>query len=427
MIRMSLLAVFLAVTLGGCVWQETVQPTATATPTETPTPLPTATPIPTPLPNIAALTLWVPDFLNPYEDATGAAVFHEQLAAFSLIQPDIQVQIIVKKSSGTGGIYNLLSTTYSAAPTILPDLIILNLYDLQAATKAGYLQPLHTTPVQAKQFFPFVWVPNTNMTTTYGIPYVVRANHTVYRPGIAATPPFSWTDVLTGGYTLLFPAAPADGLADDILLAAYLGSGGTFVDENGKAKLDRQALEQVYRFFAEMRTKKLINPERVLNLSDAAACWATYQQGIGKLSVVPAGDYWANPPQGSLPGWMPTPSGKPITIGRVWYMALVSQEPFHQKAALKLLAWLTAPEQVADLSRATRLLPAQYDAVKLWGLLPEQTVFLTQLLENAVLNPPPSIDTMVRRALQAGLVAILRGDVTTPEEAANYALANLRP
>jgi len=309
----------------------------------------------------------------------------------------------------------------------VPDLIILNPYDLQSAAKEGYLQPLSATPLKAKEFFPFAWTPGPYVTTTYGIPLVVQADHMVYRQGASATPPFSWTDVLTGGYTLLFPAAPVDGLADNTVLAAYLGAGGAVVDENGKAKLDRQALEQLYRFFAEMKSRNLINIERVLSFPDAAACWATYQQEIGRLSAVPAGTYWSNPPQGSLPGWMPTPTGQPIAIGRVWSMALVSQDPFRQNAALKLLEWLTAPEQVADLTRATRLLPAQYDAIELWGLSPEETTFLTELLEGTVLSLPPAIDTAVRRALQAGLTAILQDEVETPEEAATYALATLRP
>jgi len=428
-LHLSLTGILLTMLLGGCAgWGiSPITPMPAPTETPTPTPEPTPTPTSTPLPGMIMLTLWVPDFLNPYEDATGAAVFHEQLAAFSVIQPDIQVQIIVKKSTGTGGLYNMLSKAYDVAPSVVPDLIILNPYDLQTAAKAGYLRPININPLKAKEFFSFAWMPDSTITATYGIPYVVQADHTVYRQGVSATPPFSWTDVLTNGYTLLFPAAPTDGLANDALLAAYLGVGGTVADESGRPKLDRQALEQVYRFFAEMKSRNLINTERALSLADAGACWQTYQQDIGKLSVVPAGEYWANPPKGSLPGWMPTPTGQPIAIGHVWYMALVSRDPFRQKAALKLLEWLTAPEQIADLTRATRLLPAQYDAITLWGMLPEQTTFLTHLLESTVLSPPPAIDAPVRRALQAGLTAILRGDVETPEEAATYALTNLRP
>jgi len=108
-------------------------------------------------------------------------------------------------------------------------------------------------------------------------------------------------------------------------------------------------------------------------------------------------------------------------------MAMVSRDPYRQNAALKLLEWLTTPEQVADLTRSTYLLPARFHAIELWGLFPEDTAFLKQLLDGAVSGLPPSIDVPVRRALQTGLNAILKAEVQTPEEAATYALNNLRP
>ncbi len=428
-LRLCLLGIMLAVVCSGCEWLPMPATPQAPTPTDSPTstPEPTPTPTATPLPSIATLTLWVPDFLSPYEDATGAAVFHEQLAAFSLIQPDIQVQIIVKKASGAGGLYNLLSTAYTAAPAILPDVIILSEHDLRTATNDGYLQPLDATLLQTADFFPFVRVTDPAITTTYGVPFIIKAEQTVYRQNIAMTPPLSWTDVLTGNYSLLFPAAPADGLASDMVLAAYIGAGGATSDENGKPKLDRAALEQLYRFVAEMVDDNLIDVERVSGLVDAAACWELYQQGIGRLSVVPAGLYWSAPVPDSLPGWIPTPTGNPITIGRVWSMAVVSRDPYRQSAALKLLEWLTTPEQVADLTRSTYMLPARFHAIELWGLFPEETAFLKQLLDGAVPSLPPSVDTPVRRALQAGLTAILNAEVETPEEAATYALNSLRP
>lgn len=427
-LRLAVLGIVLTIVCSGCTWLSPSGGPPSPTPTTSPTltPEPTPTPTATPLPGIATLTLWVPDFLSPYEDATGAAVFHEQLAEFALIQPDIQVQIIVKKATGAGGLYNMLSTAYTAAPSILPDVIIMSEHELRTAASAGYLQPLDATVVQTTDFFPLVRIMDPAITTTYGVPFVITAEQMAYRQDITATPPLSWTAILTGNYSLLFPAAPTDGLASDMVLAAYLGAGGTTSDENGKPKLDRAALEQLYRFVAEMAEQKLIDVERVSNLADTAACWGLYQEGIGHLSAVPAGLYWSAPLEGSLPGWTPTPTGNPITIGHVWYMAMVSRDPYRQGAALKLLEWLTTPEQVADLTRATRTLPARFHAIELWNLLPEQTAFLKQLLDNAKPSLPPSVDMPVRRALQAGLTVLLNAEVETPEAAAAYALNSLR-
>ncbi len=402
--------------------------TATTLPTliSTSEPTLTATPTATPLPSLVTLHLWAPDFLNPYDETSGAGVLNDQLMAFSEIYPDVQVQVIVKKATGSGGLYNLLSTAYVAAPSVLPDLIVLSQNDLAAAVAGGLVQPISSTTLVQSDFFPFSLEGLRKDAAIYGIPWVARADQMVYRSGISATPPFSWTDVLTRGYSLLFPAAPVNGYADDALVSMYLGSGGTVVDEAGVPALDRAVLEQLYRFFAELKARNLINTERTLTLADAVACWDTYQKGIGRLSPVPIGVYWAEPPNGSLPAWAPTIQGGPITIAHGWSLAIVTSDPFRQEAAQQLALWLSSPKQMGDLTRATLLVPTRDSAFAQWGLLPEDTAFLTQLLEKAVPTLPPAVDLPVRRALQAGMAALLKGEAATPEDAATYALTNLR-
>ncbi len=413
--------------LGGCA----LLPPATATvspssePQPPPTAAPTATPTATPAPQITTLRLWLPDFLDPYNETTGAAVLNDQLLSFSEIYPDVQVQVIVKKATGEGGLFNLLSTAYYAAPDVLPDVIALNQADLHAAINGGFVQSLEMVAFEPDEFFPFA-LQDIRQEDIYGIPFVASADQMAYRRGIAVSTPFSWTDVLTSGYSLLFPAAPVDELADDALLAMYLGTGGTVMDEQGKAKLDRPNLEQVYGFFVDLLSRNLINPDRALALENAAMCWETYQQGIGRLSPVPMALYWADPPQGSAPGWVPTPDGQPLTIARVWSLALVAQDPFRQESAMQLALWLTSPSQMGTLTQATLLLPPRGQAFEQWALLPEEAAFLNELLQNAVPELSASVNKNVRQALQAGLRVLLEREVTTPEEAASYALNNLR-
>ncbi len=418
----------LPVILAGCALLPSLTPSPTPPPTATFSPLPTPSPTATtmPAPPFVILDIWVPDFLNPNDETTGAAVLTGQLAEFTDIYPDIQVQVIVKKATGTGGLYGLLNTAYPVAPSVLPDLIVLNQSDLGEAIEEGLVRPLEPYPVELASFFPFSYSGLQKEERLYGIPFVVQADQMVYRSGISAAPPFSWTDVLTSGYSLLFPAGVTDGVADDALLAIYLGSGGSVVDDQGKPTLDRAILEQLYRFFDEMTRRNLLNSDRVLSLADAQSCWDVYQQGIGRLSPVPAGVYWTAPSQVNLPTWAPTLHGQPTAIAHTWSLALVTDDPFRQEAALQLALWLTAPRQMADLTRATFLLPPRTQAIEQWGLLPEEVLFLEKWLNSATPALPAYVDLPVRRALQAGLRGLLSREVTTPEEAATYALANLR-
>lgn len=416
-------------------------------PTVTPEPSPTPTPTATPVQSLVTLTLWAPDFLDPYAEqpeqeagesegqppegeatsdtGTGAPLLNEHLTTFNLRHRDMQVQVIVKEATGPGGLYHLLSTASEAAPAVLPDLIILNPTDLRAAIQGGYIQPLPVA-IPEDDYFPFALAAQTEITRSYGFPYIVQADHMIYREGVAPTPPLSWTSVLTHDYTMLWPASPPHQLADDALLAAYLGVGGAVVDEDGKPTLEREKLESLYEFFFQLMAQDQIDPERLLNLPDATACWAAYQQRAAHISPAPAGRYWADPPANARPSWPPTPDGDPSGIAHVWTIALVTTDPARQAAAMTLAQWLTAPERMALLTRSIEMLPARYQAVTLWGLLPEETAFLEKFLSAASPPLPASIDKPVRRALQAGLKALLTGEVETPAAAASHALGNLR-
>jgi ABC-type glycerol-3-phosphate transport system substrate-binding protein len=111
---------------------------------------------------------------------------------------------------------------------------------------------------------------------------------------------------------------------------------------------------------------------------------------------------------------------------RNWSLAVVTADPNRQQAAFELIAWLVDPRHMSELSRNALLLPTRRHAVRIWGFLPEDQLFINALLENGVSALPLEVDIPVRRALQFGLVAVLRQDVLTPEEAATYAMTNLR-
>ena len=419
--------------LAGCTWLPQSggeAPVTSPTPTTSPSPTPFAVVTPTrvfpPAPRRLTLKLWVPEFLDPYSEAVGGAALTAQLTAFSAENDRVQVEVIAKRDTGSGGLLNLLSTAVDVAPSIMPDLIVLSKADLRIAANAGLVQPLDAVPVSWTDFYPFAVEGVDVANAVYGIPFVARADQMVYRAGVAETPPISWTAVLTHGYAMLFPAGAPSGLANDALLAAYIASGGSVIDQDGKATLDRVYLEQLYGFFFDMIRLGLINTERALSLPDAQTAWQTYAEGIGDLSPVPVGLYWQNPPQDSHPIWVPSSQGKPVAIVRNWSLAMVTVDPNRQLASQALIAWLVDPRHMADLSRRALLVPTRRHAVRLWGLFPEDRMFLDTLLENSIPALPTEVDTVVRRALQYGLTAVLSQEVDTPEAAATYAMTDLR-
>ena len=423
----------------GCDLGLSLTPTASPTPSpaatglvspvSTPSPTPESSPTPTavPLTGLTTITLWVPDFMPLYDEADEATELMEQIEAFNRSNRAIQVDVLVKKATGIGGIYQLLETGAQAAPEVLPDLALLNETDLRKATDAALIQPLPDPVSVPTSTYAFALEATQRPTASYAIPMLADIEQTVYNPRLAMTAPLSWTGVLSGGYSLLFPAAPPDELADDALLAAYLGSGGAIVDETGAPFLDRVVLEQLYGFLIDLRARDLLDAQLVSELPDASACWEIYQERQATLSVVPSAEYWAAENRIDAPGWIPTVEGTPYGLAHLWSLALVTQDRDRQDAALQLAAWLNAPERLSEVSQQAVMLPTNRETLALWGLLPEELEFVDVLFEAAEVPPlKEEVDRSIRRALQAGLVLVLGETPATAEQAAAQALTVLR-
>lgn len=429
-------AAILLIGAGGCSgWPELpFKSTPTLTPASvTPTrPIPTATVTPTATPKTSTqgvmLDLWVPEFLSPYAEGEAATSFSAQLAAFEAIHifQNYQVTTTVKSGTGAGGLYDLLSTASEVAPTVLPDLLIINQHDLLAAAGDGLLPPLEEDlPVYA-DYYTATLNSVRNTAGTWAFPYLAQADQMVYRDGITDTAPLTWSAVLSGSYGMLLPAASTDGLAGDALLQLYLGSGGRAMDASGQAGLDRTSLERMYGFLFDLQRAGSLDADLLLTLPTADACWGAYQEGIGDLAPVSIGRFWFERSEGALPAWVPAKDGAPGTVIYTWGIAVVTQDPVRREAALSLARWLVSSNNMGNMAREAKLVPTRRTAIRGWGLVSEEFVFIDTLLSAGMAALPPSVDVPVRRGLQAGFVALLQLDVDTPEAAASTALTALR-
>lgn len=404
----------------------------TATPEVTPTAAPTPSPSPTPSPpatsvsGVMTLELWVPDFLNLQEENDAGRALNRQISAFSNTYRDTRVRVSVKQDEGLGGLYSLLSTAAEVAPSVVPDLIVLNQHDLIAAAEEGLIEPVDDLISPDADYYETALSAVRTPKGLWAFPYIATADQMAYRQGITDTAPLSWTAVLTTGYTMLFPAGATDGLASNALLAMYMGSGGRVTDQTGQATLDRASLERVYGFFDDMKTAGLLDAEQALGYWNASACWSAYQEGAGDLTPVSIGQFWSEPFPDTLPAWIPTQEGAPVTVMKTWGLAIVTQDPARREAALLLARWLVDARHMAEVTYAARMVPTRVRAFEDWGLGVEDQTFVNTLLSNSIQALPPNVNATVRRALQTGLVALLQGDAETPEVAASTALTSLR-
>ncbi len=397
---------------------------APATPTPSP-PAPTVpateTPPPTPeiQPLITRLRLWLPAELDIYGEAPGMSLLAQQIADFSAAHPDLQVEITIKMARGRGGLLDFLRTARDAAPSILPDLIVLDAFELRTAARSALIQPLDGLVSQAvlDDRFPFAAGLGTVDEQTFGLVVAADMQHAAYRPGLLAAPPLSWTQVISPPVPFIFPAGSSDGQVNDATLIQYLAVGGTLVDSQGEPRLDKDALLGVLGFYSDCVGSGAISPSLVLSITDADQAWGRFRAGEGAMTVVQARRYWLEADDTVAPTAIPTRDGRPFSLARGWTIALVTTEPARQTQALALLNWLIAAERSAQWTRAAGYLPGTRSALQQWAVSNADRMMLHHLLEAAVAAPRPEVLAEVGPIIQEAIEAVLSGQATLREAA----------
>ncbi len=402
-----------------------------------PTPIPTfasPTAIPTPTreppPMIITLKLWLPEELDPYARKAGANTLAQQLSAFSdTYYPDLQVEVTVKKAHGPGGLHDFMHTARDAAPTILPDLVVLDAADLETVAGSGLIQPLDNflAPSAVSDLFPFATTMSQVEGQTMGTVIGVDMQHLAYRPSQFDWPPTSWTQVISAPAPFLFPAGGYDGKINDATLIQYLGAGGKLTNSDGAPWLTEEAMVSVFDFYSKCITTTVIVPTTILTITHVDQVWEQFKDGQGGMTVVRAGRYWLEADDASeavAAAAIPTQSEQPISIARGWALAMVTDDPARQDLAMLLFDWLTAPERNAQWTQAAGYLPATRSVLRLWQVSGEEQAMLRDLMEAAIPAPRPEVMAATGPIMQEALEAVLKGRAT-PEEAAADAMERL--
>ncbi len=377
---------------------------------------------------IITLGLWLPEELDPYGGGPAADTLARQLTEFSQAHPDLQVEVTVKPAYGRGGLLDFLRTARDAAPSVLPDLVVLDAAELETAAGLGLVQPLDPLLSLAEMTdrFPFAAELGTVDEQTLGFVVVADMQHLAYRPVLLDSPPVSWTHVISPPVPFLFPAGGRDRQINDATLIQYLAAGGQLTDPEGRPWLDEEAMVSVLGFYSDCTSitpisptyqTPAISPTLVLNITDADQSWELFQAGEGGMTVVRASRYWLEADETVAAASIPTHDGRPFSVARGWVIAVVTDEPARQSLATLLLNWLLAPEHSAQWTQAAGLLPGTRGALRAWDISDSDRTVLRNTMEAAVAAPPPDVMATAGRAMQDALEALLRRKAS-PEDAA---------
>jgi len=399
-------------------------------PTETPTepaPSPTPTPTPQPTPMISTLELWLPEELDPYGGGEGANVLARQLSAFSDSYPNVQVDVVVKKAHGRGGLIDFMRTARDAAPAVLPDLVVVDAADLATVAGSGLVQPLDDffPPSAADDRFPFATTMEKVEGQTVGAVLGADMQHAAYRPASFEDPPVTWSQVISAPTSFLFPGGGYDNRVNDATLIQYLGAGGKLTDAEGNPALDEEVMVDVFDFYSRCITNTVIVPTEVLTTTHVDQAWDAFKEGAGGMTAVRASRYWLEADETMAAAPLPTKSGQPISIARGWALAIVTEDPERQNLAMQLVDWLTVPDHNAAWTQTAGYLPATRSALRLWQVSEEERTVLRDLLEAAMPPPRPVVMESIGPPMQQALTALMHGNAS-PQEAAADAVEALQ-
>jgi len=343
-------------------------------------------------------------------------------AQFERAHPGVHVEIQLKNESGEASMLNYLRSAQRLAPTILPDLILLDSQQLWQVADLELAQPITIAQVtNLNDLLPFTLAAATYEGELIGIPYATDLLHLVYHKEGIENPPSNWAELLTLGLPYSFIIGKTEGIAD-ALFAQFVSAGG-FAQES--ISNNPEALRLLFTFAAQAKAAGVLSAE-TLTLTSLEQIWAQFtseSQGLANTSarlMLSQLDGLAGKNIGYA--HLPTSSGGVQTVAHVWAFAIITTDPEQVRLALDFINLLREPAIHSAWGRQVNYIPVGLDAFEQWRTSGEYYDFLHDELEAAVPLPNGWRYADFNRRLQQGYEKVVRGEMT-PEEATIYVQA----
>ncbi len=359
------------------------------------------------------LVVWLPPLSGFAADGNAGVVLENAFVQFEQQHPGIRLDVQVKAETGTASLLNYLRNAQQAAPTVLPDLVLINTQQLWQLVDLGLVQPIDEDEIMGDvDFFGVGRTAVSYRDQSMGVPYALDIVHLVYDSAATPVPPVDWTALREEGRHYLFPGA--ESAAPSELLQQYVGAGGVLRDDGAIG--DATALQAYFDHIATARSNEVI-PFAVVDLADYPSTWRAFSADPQSLAAVQVNQYLPNAAGTSPPGYSPIPTrtGAASTVADTWAFALLTPDPTRQDLAMALVNTLLAPEVHGPWSQFAARLPTHARALAMWTQSDDYRTFLKELLDNAQAPPNGLAFAEFARRLQSTRAGLIRGDVTVEE------------
>jgi len=368
----------------------------------------------------------------------------KQLKRFMELNPGVRVEL--QRTPDDASQRHQLYVQWLNARVGNPSILQLDVVWTPEFAAAGWVLPLDKYGPPRGDFFPATITANTWAGKLYALPWFADVGLLYRRTDLVPSEPKTLEEMVTdaqgamarrGGprYGIVWQGARYEGLITGFV--EYLGAfGGRIIDDKGEVVVNRPEAVRALEFMRDELYKTNVAPLDVLTWHEEEARFA-FQNGnavfmrnwpypVAAMSDTAqskvAGKFAVSP----MPASGAAPNGH-STAALGGAQLAINAYTDHPDAAYKLIAYLTAPEQMLERAQAvgqypTR--PALYDDTRLRSAIAIPLENARRAIESATPRPVTPIYTELSEILQIELHRALVRQVE-PREALNSAAARI--
>jgi multiple sugar transport system substrate-binding protein len=386
--------------------------------------IPSLTETASPPDNQSVLRIWVSPEFDPDADNPASQLLKARLEGFVSENPDLNLEVRVKASDGEGGMLESLVAANVAAPSAVPDLVLLSRPLLESATLKGVLYPFDglTELMNDPNWYDYARQQSQIQSSTYGIPFAGDGLVLAFRQTLTETQTSNLEVLLSLGEPLLYPAADPQAL---FTLSLYLATNSSVQDAQGRPSLDKDALISIFEF-DQQASQVGVMPYGLTQYTNDAQVWEAFTNIQYPMAITWASTFLTHQISTSdnlALSAAPTMRGVPFTLATGWSWALPNQDPERRSTAVRLVEYLVDREFMAQWTYTAGYLPPRKDVLQGWREMGLSDT-LDSISSSAVLVPSVDILSSLGPPLEQALVSVLRAQ-SDPQTAAQAVISQI--
>ncbi len=377
---------------------------------------------PTPAENMfsnKSLFIWLPPQFDPNADTESGKIMLAHIELFREQYPQYTLDIRVKADSGSSSLLNALLTTSSAAPGVLPSVVLISRSDLEIAAAQGIIQPVEalSSAIDESDWFPFANKMGIIHGETYGLPFAADAMGLVMHEDVFGSEYVSLIEASRRLGTIAFAAGDPDTVVPFIL---YQSIGGNVEDKQGQPTIESEYLLNTLASMEENRRLGIFPPVLIEYQSDNQI-WAAFSENEFKgvltwisRPLAEADSYYISP----LPGI----GNQPYTYASGWIWCLVDKKDTNRELSISFTEHMIDPQFLSKLSPKAGYLPVRPSSVMGWNETLQTTI--SNILFSADLMPNEMALSFAKSDIIKAVQDLLQG-LSTSEESTQKILERL--